>query len=44
MLYDISMMGYVLKNIAILNAKYIDYGCALWNISRSDAINRLNNF
>ena len=34
---------YDLKNIAILNAKGIDYRCILWNISRDEAVNRLNN-
>ena len=35
-------MAYDLKNIAILNAKGIDYRCILWNISRDKAVNRLN--
>ena len=37
------MMTYELKNIAILNAKRIDYTCILCGISRNDAVNRLNN-
>ena len=32
-----------LKNIAILSAKGIDYRCILWNISRDEAVNKLNN-
>ena len=37
------MMVYELKDIAILNIKGFDYRCIMWNMSRSDAINRLNN-
>ena len=37
------MMVYVLENIKILNVKGIDYRCVIWNMSKSDAINRLNN-
>ena len=36
-------MAYELKNIAILNAKGVDYRCILWNISKNDAVNKLNN-
>ena len=36
------MMAYELENIAILNLKGVNYGCILWNITRNDAINRLN--
>ena len=35
--------GFWIRNIAILNIKCVDYRCALWNITRNDAINRLNN-
>ena len=38
-----SMMAYELKEIAILNAKSVDYRCILWGSSKNDAINRLNN-
>ena len=31
------------KNIGILNAKGVDYRCVLWNMSKNNAINRLNN-
>ena len=40
--HDISMMVYELENIAILNVTGINYRCVLWNITRNDAINRLN--
>ena len=39
----ISMMAYELENIAILNVKGVDYRCVIWNMTRSDAVNRLNN-
>ena len=38
----LSMMAYKFENLAILNIKGIDYRCAIWNMSKSDAINRLN--
>ena len=42
--YDnILMMVYGLKNIAILNVKDVDYRCVLWNMTRNDAINMLDN-
>ena len=41
--HAVSMMAYKLKNIAILNAKAIDYRCILWGISRDEAVNGLNN-
>ena len=41
--HAVSMMAYELKNIAILNAKGVDYRCILWGISRDEAVNRLNN-
>ena len=41
--HDISMMAYGLENIGILNIKGVNYRCVLWNITRNDAINRLNN-
>ena len=36
------MMGYELENITILNVKGVDYKCVVWNMTRNDAINRLN--
>ena len=41
--HSILMMAYELKNIAILNAKGVDYRCILWGVSQNDAINGLNN-
>ena len=41
--YDISMMAYELKNIAIVIVKGIDYRCVLWNMTKNDAINMLGN-
>ena len=41
--HAVSMMAYELKNIAISNAKGIDYRCTLWVISRDEAFNRFNN-
>ena len=41
--HDISVMAYELENIAIRNIKGIDYISVLWNITRNDATNRLNN-
>ena len=32
-----------LKNIAILNVKGVDFRFILWDISRDEAVNRLNN-
>ena len=37
------MMACELKNIAILNVKDIDYSCIIWDVTRNDATNRLNN-
>ena len=41
--HAVSMMACELKNIAILNAKCVDYRCILWGISRDETVNRLNN-
>ena len=41
--HDILIMAYELENTAILNVKGVDYRCVLWNMTKSDAINRLNN-
>ena len=41
--HAVSMMAYELKNIAILNAKGVDYRCILWGISKNGAVDRLNN-
>ena len=41
--HDLSMMAYELKSIAILNVKGVDCRCVLWNMTKNDAINLLNN-
>ena len=41
--HDLSVMVYELKDIAILNVKGVDYRCYVFNMSKSDAINLLNN-
>ena len=40
--HDISMMAYKLEHIAILNVTGVNYRCVIWNMTRNDAINRLN--
>ena len=41
--HDILWMAYELENIAILIVKGVDYRNVLWNMTRNDAMNRLNN-
>ena len=41
--HDLSVMAYELKNIAIQNVKGVDNRCILWNMTKSDAVNLLNN-
>ena len=41
--HAVSMMACELKNIAILNAKGVDYSCILWGTSWDEVVNRLNN-
>ena len=41
--HAVSMKAYELKNIAILNGKGVDYRCILWDISKYEAVDRLNN-
>ena len=36
-------MAYKLENIAILNIKGVDYRCIIWNMTKINAINKLNN-
>ena len=36
-------MAFELENIAILNIKGVDYKCVIWNMSKRDAVNRVNN-
>ena len=40
---NILMIVYGLKNIAILYVKDVDYRCVLWNMTRNDVINMLDN-
>ena len=37
------MLDYKLENIAILHVKGVDYRSVLWNMTRNDATDRLNN-
>ena len=41
--HDSSMVVYDLKDFVILNIKDVDYRCYIFNISKNDAINLLNN-
>ena len=40
--HDVLMTAYELKNIGILSVKGVDFRCILWDISRDEAVNRLN--
>ena len=41
--HNVLMTAYELKNIAILNVKGVDYRWILWGISKTEAVNILNN-
>ena len=41
--HNLLMTIYELKNVAILNVKWVNFRCILWGISRDEAANRLNN-
>ena len=41
--HDVLMTAYELKIIAILGVKGVNFRCVSWDISRDEAINRLNN-
>ena len=41
--HNLSMVVYDLKYFMILNIKNVDYTCYVFNMSKSDAINLLNN-
>ena len=41
--HDLLMVVYDLTNFMILKIKGVDYRCYVFNMSRSDAINLLNN-
>ena len=43
MLWCINDCLWIKKNIAIINVKGVDYRCILWDISKNEAINILNN-
>ena len=40
--HDVLMTAYELKNIGILNVKGVDFRCILWDISRDEAVYKLN--
>ena len=40
--HDTSMIAYELENISILNIKDVDYRRIIWNISKSEAVNKMN--
>ena len=40
---DVLVTAYELKNIAILNVNGADFRCILWSISKTEAVNSLNN-
>ena len=41
--HDLQMVVYDLKDFMVLNVKCVDYRCYVFNMSKSDAINLLNN-
>ena len=41
--HDALMSAYESKNIVILNVKRVDFRWILWGISKTEAVNRLNN-
>ena len=41
--HDVLMTAYELQNIAILNAKAVDYRRIIWGISKNEAVNIQNN-
>ena len=41
--HDLSMVVYDLKDFMILNIKGVDYRCYIFNMSKNDGINLLNN-
>ena len=42
--HDLSMVVYGPKDFMILSIKGVDYRCYVFNMSKNDAINLLNNF
>ena len=41
--HEALMSAYESKNVAILNVKRVDFRWILWGISKTEAVNRLNN-
>ena len=41
--YDILMIACELQNFAILNVKGVDYRCLLWDVTKNDAVNMMDN-
>ena len=41
--HDLLMVVYYLKDFMILNIKGVEFRCHVFNMSKSDAINLLNN-
>ena len=40
---NVMILNYELENITIVNVKGVDYRGVLWNMTKNDTINRLNN-
>ena len=40
---NVMILNYEIENITILNVKGVDYRGVLWNMTKNDTINRLNN-
>ena len=40
---NVMILNCELENITILNVKGVDYRDVLWNMTKNDTINRLNN-
>ena len=40
---NVMILNYELENITILNVKGVYYRGVLWNMTKNDTINRLNN-
>ena len=40
---NVMILNYELENITILNVKGVDYRGVLWNMTKNDTINGLNN-
>ena len=40
---NVMILNYEIENITILNVKGVDYRGVLWNMTKNDTINGLNN-